>query len=97
MMCPILNPYLDLRDLDVFPSIFFENVFFIYQAPTAQQRDGKTPWQFADEIDTFNYVMLLNSPIFQKSKSSPHTSKQKFCACLRRYAKFNLCQKNIEK
>lgn len=62
---PNFKSYLDLRDLDVFPSNFFENVFFIYQAPMAIQRDGKTPWQFADEIDNFNYVMLLNSPIFQ--------------------------------
>lgn len=62
---PNFKSYLDLRDLDVFPSIFFENVFFIYQAPMAIQRDGKTPWQFADEIDSFNYVMLLNSSVFQ--------------------------------
>ena len=61
---PNFKSYLDLRDLDVFPSVFFENVFFLYQAPMAQQSDGKTPWQFADEIDTFNYVVLLNSPIF---------------------------------
>jgi hypothetical protein len=62
---PNFKSYLDLRDLDVFPSIFFENVFFIYQAPMAIQKDGKTPWQFADEIDSFNYVMLLNSSVFQ--------------------------------
>ncbi|MEN8957325.1 MAG: hypothetical protein ABF258_04820, partial [Flavobacteriales bacterium] len=62
---PGFKSYLDLRDLDVFPSNFFENVFFMYQAPDALQLNGKTPWQFADEIDTFNYVMLLNSPPFQ--------------------------------
>ncbi len=61
---PNFKSYIDLRDLDVFPTNFFNNVFFIYQAPTVVQANGKTPWQFADGVDTFNYVVLLNNPSF---------------------------------
>lgn len=61
---PNFKSYLDLRDLDVFPTNFFQNVFTVYFNPTASYQ-GQTVWEFTDSIDTFNYVVLLNNKEMQ--------------------------------
>lgn len=63
---PGFKSYIDLRDLDIFPTNFFDNVFFIYQNPNMPIQGGGTPWQFADSVDRFNYVVTLNNPQFQQ-------------------------------
>ena len=66
---PDYKSYIDLRDLDVFNSDFFKNVFRVYQAPESQVNDGKTLWQYINELDELNYVVLLNSPTFKNLNS----------------------------
>ncbi len=63
---PGFKSYIDLRDLDVFPTNFFDNVFFIYQNPSTPIQGGGTPWSFADSVDQFNYVVTLNNPQFKQ-------------------------------
>lgn len=62
---PDYKSYIDLRDLDVFTADFFKNVFRVYQAPKSQVAGNKTLWQFLNELDDLNYVVLLNSPPFE--------------------------------
>ena len=62
---PDYKSYIDLRDLDVFNSDFFKNVFRVYQAPQTEVNGGKTLWQYLNELDDLNYVVLLNSPTFK--------------------------------
>lgn len=60
---PEFKSYLDLRDLDVFPPLFFDNVFAVYNNPRAIY-NGQTIWEFVDSVDKFNYVVLLNNQNF---------------------------------
>lgn len=62
---PNYKSYIDLRDLDVFNSEFFKNIFTVYQTPTVPIQGGTTLWQYLNSLDTFNYVVLLNAPEFQ--------------------------------
>jgi hypothetical protein len=62
---PDYKSYIDLRDLDVFNSDFFKNVFRVYQAPQSEVNGGKTLWQYINELDDLNYVVLLNSSTFK--------------------------------
>jgi len=62
---PEFKTYLDLRDLDIFTSKFFENVFNVYQNPDAQLANGSTLWDYFDEIDQFQYVVILNNEQFK--------------------------------
>jgi len=62
---PDYKSYIDLRDLDVFNSSFFKNVFRVYQAPASQVSDDKTLWEYLNELDELNYVVLLNSATFK--------------------------------
>jgi len=62
---PDYKSYIDLRDLDVFTSKFFNNIFRVYRAPETQLTGGKNLWQFLNELDDFNYVVLLNKPQFK--------------------------------
>ena len=62
---PDYKSYIDLRDLDVFNADFFKNVFRVYQAPASAINNGKTLWQYINELDDLNYVVLLNSPAFK--------------------------------
>lgn len=55
--------YVDLRDLDIFPSNFIQNVFSVYISPKATY-NNQTLWEFVDSVDQFNYVVLLNNPKF---------------------------------
>lgn len=55
---PGYKTYIDLRDLDIFPEIFFRNNFMLYQAP------GNV-FPVADEDMQFDYVVLLNDDIFR--------------------------------
>ena len=55
--------YLDLRDLDIFPSNFIQNVYSVYFNPKATY-NNQTLWEFVDSVDKFNYVVLLNNPKF---------------------------------
>ena len=60
--------FIDLRDLDVFDVTFFNYVFSTYQMPEVlnnSKNNGKSFWQYLDEIDNFNYIVILNSPEFQ--------------------------------
>lgn len=61
---PNFKSYIDLRDLDVFPTNFFQNVFTVYFNPTVSYQN-QTVWEFIDSIDTFNYVVLLNNKEMQ--------------------------------
>ena len=62
---PHYKSYIDLRDLDVFPKTFFENVFTVYQNPGATLAGGQILWNYLYELDQFDYVVLLNSPEMQ--------------------------------
>lgn len=52
---PSYKTYIDLRDLDIFPAVFFENNFKLYQFP-----DRVFP--YADADMQFDYIVLLNEP-----------------------------------
>ncbi len=56
---PHFKTYIDLRDLDIFPAIFFENNFKLYQFPDKV-------WPYADADMQFDYIVLLNEPVFQQ-------------------------------
>lgn len=52
--------YVDLRDLDVFESKFMENVLLSYQYPNAPVQGAKDLFTLMDQVDTFNYAVLVN-------------------------------------
>ncbi len=61
---PDFKTYLDLRDLDIFPAEFMNNVQQSYLTPDARLATGQNLWQFLDSLDRFDYVVLLNSENF---------------------------------
>lgn len=61
---PEFKTYIDLRDLDIFNEKFFDNVLFSYTQPAAETQSGQSLWQFMDELDQFQYVVLLNNQNF---------------------------------
>ena len=75
---PGFKSYIDLRDLDVFPTNFFDNVFFLYQNPTMPIQGGGTPWSFADSVDNFSYVVTLNNPQFRQFNQFLFHENQEF-------------------
>ena len=59
---------IDLRDLDVFEISFFDYIFSTYQNPEAinyRKNNGKSFWAYLEELDNYNYVVILNSPEFR--------------------------------
>ena len=58
---PDFKTYLDLRDLDIFPQKFMENVFVSYENPGIELEDGSTLWDVMVEADSFNYVVMSNN------------------------------------
>ncbi|MFD1552865.1 hypothetical protein DNU06_08125 [Putridiphycobacter roseus] len=62
---PEYKSFIDLRDLDVFHTEFFQNTFRVYQAPTSALTTGQTLWEYYNELDEFNYIVLLNAPTFK--------------------------------
>ena len=56
---PHFNTYIDLRDLDIFPAVFFKNNFLLYQNP-------QQVFPLADSDMQFDYVELLNDQLFQQ-------------------------------
>jgi hypothetical protein len=62
---PDYKSFIDLRDLDVFHTTFFEHTFRVYQAPESPLTSGQTLWEYYKELDEFNYIVLLNSPPFK--------------------------------
>ena len=61
---PEFKSYLDLRDLDVFPSEFIKNIFMVYANPGIRLEGGQTLWDYICSADTFNYVAILNGDDF---------------------------------
>lgn len=61
---PTYKSYIDLRDLDVFPSSFFKNCYTLYQQPDIPLKGGGNLWQLADSLDKFDFVLLLNNENF---------------------------------
>lgn len=61
---PEFKSYIDLRDLDVFTPAFFKNCYRLYEQPDVLLKSGMTLWDFADSIDQFAYVVLLNNEGF---------------------------------
>lgn len=60
---PDFKTFVDLRDLDIFPSDFMGNVIRLYQYPT-NPVNGKAIWDLVAEDDGFTYVALLNRQDF---------------------------------
>lgn len=61
---PDFKTYIDLRDLDIYSKKFMENVFNAYAHPDAELASGETLFEYMNTIDTFQYVVVLNSPQF---------------------------------
>ena len=75
---PFFQSYIDLRDLDVFPTTFFENCYRLYQDPEVLVKGGIKLWELADSIDHFEYVLLLNNENFQPLHQYLNSEKSKF-------------------
>ena len=73
-LAPNYKSYVDLRDLDVFDATFIENVFASYVYPTRKMQNGKRLFKTMDELDNFNYALVVNktdfSPILQHLNKS---------------------------
>jgi len=63
-MQPSFKTYIDLRDLDIFPQTFMENVFIAYENPTIPLESGATLWEAMVGADSFNYIVMSNNEQF---------------------------------
>lgn len=63
-LAPEYKSYIDLRDLDVFEGTFMDNILASYVYPGRKLQSGKGLFQTLDELDSFNYVLMVNKREF---------------------------------
>lgn len=63
-LAPDYKTYIDLRDLDVFEGTFMDNILASYVYPGRKLQSGKGLFQTLDELDSFNYVLMVNKAQF---------------------------------
>lgn len=69
---PEFKTYIDMRDLDIFEENFMSNIMKAHYQPDLILKNGQELFTFMDGVDNFNYVMMLNSDIFDNFNSYMH-------------------------
>lgn len=73
---PDFKTYLDLRDLDIFPATFMQNVLKAYAEPSILLASGETLFDYLVSVDDFNYIVMLNNDQFDAINFYLHQDQQ---------------------
>lgn len=73
---PDFKTYIDMRDLDIFEETFMSNIMKAHYQPDLILKNGQELFTFMDSVDNFNYVMMLNSDLFDKFNGYMHSNEE---------------------